>query len=369
MSAVNGTNSLPIQAPFVCPETHGRLRIVTASAAERSVGYRLAPRRRTGPTPLGVTPLVALSEERPIAYPVLDGVVIALLPEQLTPGGEGAPIDVTQPRYAEAYEEMSVYTADSFSRIWDGPRRQLRALQCALERGQEGTFPESELWLGRGSTASACQTAYRYLQGTEGRTIVQLGGIGAHAIKFLLAGARSAVLVSPILDELRAGLQLAADLGLRDQFAAVGGIGEELPFADGSIDLLYSGSSLHHCQTADAFAEIHRALRPGGRFGSVDVWRAPLYDMGTKVFGRAHRNAYCQPFEKVDIDNASRHFDDVEVSWHGALVRYPLAVLQRVGVMPPARAALRMARFEDHLLRRHQRLSRHASLVVLRGER
>lgn len=172
-----------------------------------------------------------------------------------------------------------------------------------------------------------------------------------------------------MLDELTAGTQLATDLGVLDRFDVVGGIGEELPFADSSIDLLYSGSSLHHCQTADAFAEIHRVLAPGGRFGSVDVWRAPLYRIGTKVFGRAHRNAYCRPFIEDDVANASRHFTDLQVSWHGALVRYPLTVLQRIGVKPSARASLRMAQFEDRVLGRHPRLSKHASVVVLRGER
>jgi hypothetical protein len=157
---------------FVCPELHQPLKVVDLDTAEHSLGRRLAPRRHAGRAPIGVTPLVALVEGYEIAYPVVDGAVIAMIPEQLTPDGEGAPIDVTQPRYAEAYEEMSVYTSDSFYHLWDGTRGQLEGLRDAVERDQAGPFPESELWLGRGSTASACQTAYEHLQNLEGRTMV-----------------------------------------------------------------------------------------------------------------------------------------------------------------------------------------------------
>jgi SAM-dependent methyltransferase len=42
---------------------------------------------------------------------------------------------------------------------------------------------------------------------------------------------------------------------------------EELPFPDGTFDLVLGHAVLHHIPDLDrAFAEIHRVLRPGGRF-------------------------------------------------------------------------------------------------------
>jgi SAM-dependent methyltransferase len=45
------------------------------------------------------------------------------------------------------------------------------------------------------------------------------------------------------------------------------GTAEAIPFGDGSVDGVVAGSSLHWFEFEQALAEIHRVLRPGGRFG------------------------------------------------------------------------------------------------------
>lgn len=52
--------------------------------------------------------------------------------------------------------------------------------------------------------------------------------------------------------------------------------GENLPFADGSFDVVYSNGVLHHTpDTAGAVREVHRVLRPGG------LARVMLYHRGS----------------------------------------------------------------------------------------
>jgi SAM-dependent methyltransferase len=45
------------------------------------------------------------------------------------------------------------------------------------------------------------------------------------------------------------------------------GSAEEIPFADGDVDAVVAGSCIHWFELERALPEIHRVLRPGGRFG------------------------------------------------------------------------------------------------------
>jgi SAM-dependent methyltransferase len=74
---------------------------------------------------------------------------------------------------------------------------------------------------------------------------------------------------------------------------------EQLPFASGSIDTVYSFGVLHHTPgTAQAIAEIHRVLRPGGRAivalyhrHSVFYWFYTLFVRGI-LHGRLFADGY-----------------------------------------------------------------------------
>ncbi len=89
-------------------------------------------------------------------------------------------------------------------------------------------------------------------------------GTGYFSLNLLQAGVierATATDISPgMLSSLR---ENAAGLGLAAQTVAAEA--EQLPFDDGSFDLVYGHAILHHIpDLAGGFAEFHRVLRPGG---------------------------------------------------------------------------------------------------------
>jgi ubiquinone/menaquinone biosynthesis C-methylase UbiE len=81
--------------------------------------------------------------------------------------------------------------------------------------------------------------------------------------------------------------EMLGQLAGRDRSVAlVVGLAEELPFADGSFDLVVTYSTLHHLTDWSALAEFCRVARPGGivlldheEAFQADGWRRALYRM------------------------------------------------------------------------------------------
>jgi ubiquinone/menaquinone biosynthesis C-methylase UbiE len=99
---------------------------------------------------------------------------------------------------------------------------------------------------------------------TRGLRVLEIGcGCGSEAERFARAGAHyTAVdLTDAAVSITRRRFQLA---NLEGCF--VQGDAENLPFADGSFDLVYSHGVLHHTpDTPRTICEVHRVLAPGGR--------------------------------------------------------------------------------------------------------
>jgi ubiquinone/menaquinone biosynthesis C-methylase UbiE len=99
---------------------------------------------------------------------------------------------------------------------------------------------------------------------TKGLRVLEIGcGCGSEAERFARGGARyTAVdLTNAAVSITRRRFQLG---GLEGRF--IQGDAEDLPFADGSFDLVYSHGVLHHTpNTPRTIREVHRVLGPGGR--------------------------------------------------------------------------------------------------------
>jgi len=78
--------------------------------------------------------------------------------------------------------------------------------------------------------------------------------------------------IDPSAEMIEVAREKAAKAGVDAQFGIA--VIEKLPFPDGHFDLVLSSLMLHHLP-ADVkragFAEVHRVLKPGGRFLAVDL--------------------------------------------------------------------------------------------------
>jgi SAM-dependent methyltransferase/uncharacterized protein YbaR (Trm112 family) len=314
-------------------------------------------------------------------YDVLEDVPNLLAPE--ASGGTGD--DRRQDgRYAEAYAEMDYY--DEVATSWASqleatlvrndevdPHRssgdpvvegaRLAALaRTPIDRAQ---FPDPpSMWLHLRHEGLALADAYRHLAPLDGKRVLQVGGIGLDAVKFLLAGAGEVWLMSPMLGELRYARVLADAAGVGDRLHRVRGIAEELPFRTASFDAVFAGGSIHHTVTALSLPEAARVLRPGGAFASVEPWQGPGYGWGTRLLGK-REPVHCRPLTDDRVAPLFEAFPEPRVIHHGALTRYALVALEQLGIRLPVRVLWLTTRADDTVASLVPRLACTGSSVSL----
>lgn len=129
------------------------------------------------------------------------------------------------------------------------------------------------------------EAAARWLVPDRAELVVELGaGTG----KLTRAVAALGVRVVAVEPDPRM-LAVLRGLGLE----GVEGSAERIPFADGVADGVVAGSSLHWFELELALPEIHRVLKPGGRFGfgwnHRDDRHAVIARMGAAVYAAQAR--------------------------------------------------------------------------------
>lgn len=296
-----------------------------------------------------------LANDSSLAYPVVEGIPVLLGPERLVPSAVASnleSIDLSEPEYREAYEEMAFYNESADESSYD-------FIMGALARHRDqvpsvaSTFPHpARLWVDATHDSLTQLEAYAHLAPVRGKRALQIGGRGSHAVKMLLAGAQSAILVTPMLAEAQYATGLAAEWGVRDDFLAVVGIGEELPLADGSIDLAYSGGCYHHMRFNRLGAQLHRVLAAEGRFAGTDPSATLLHSVGTKLLGKREVSVNCRPVTPQRLVKLRRYFPDAWASHHGLLLRYfflGLEKLTRERFTPSVPAMIKVMRFDDFI--------------------
>ena len=327
---------------LACPATKLPLVLCSAEQAETRIGSRLAARKDSinakgvVARPHGVTPSVLLREDLRVAYPVVDDIPILLVPEMLVPAGHEEAVDLRDPKYAEAYEEMEFYdrvATEEAEHITDAECYRVVEPVLRASAADLASFPAPRgVWIDTVYDAPAQWDCYQHLAPLRGKRILQVGGKGSHAVKFALGGAAEGWVMSPMLGEMRCALTLARAVGVADRFRCVVGIGEEMPFVSESMDALYMGGCLHHMCESLAFAEAARVLRTGGVFAAAEPWRAPLYAFGTRLLGKREPDVYCRPMTHARLQPFSRLFPWTHVIHHGALTRYAFLGLNKFGL-------------------------------------
>jgi len=122
------------------------------------------------------------------------------------------------------------------------------------------------------------RTLARRVAAFAGVTLDLAGGTGDIA-RLLARGDRQVVVCDPSLAMMNAGRSHGGDL------TWIAGEAEALPLPDASVDLLTVSFGLRNATSlAAALAEIHRVLKPGGRFVCLEFsrpyrWFAPFYDL------------------------------------------------------------------------------------------
>jgi SAM-dependent methyltransferase len=144
----------------------------------------------------------------------------------------------------------------------------------------------------------------------RGKKILDIGaGLGESSVYFALRGAQvtttdiSPLMVSKILD-------LAKRFAVKVQ--GIVSTAEALNVPENYFDFVYIANTIHHVpDRAALFVQIHRALKPGGRFFSYD----PLaYNPAIRLYRRMAtevRTPDERPLTRADLRLAQRHFSDV----------------------------------------------------------
>ena len=335
---------------LVCPLTGQALHPTPIEAAEAELckGEQLAPRAIQLPRPVGRTATVLVRDDGACAYPVLDGIPILLGPERLVPPGEPFEVDLAAPQYAEAYRDMDFYntvTADLAATVASSGFARSFGDLIPMPSTFRKAFPEPRgLWIDAPYEPGAQWDAYLHLAPLMGKRVLQLGGAGRHAVKFLLAGAERATLVSPMVGELQHARALAAFARVGDRLRTVAGVAGELPLADATMEAVHAASGVDHTAAATAGTQVARVLAPGGRFSTVGPWRA-----------------------RAELLAAA--FDRFEVCHHGALTRHPLMFLRRLGLELSPMLVWRITRVDDAVSSLLPRLKATGGAVALLGWR
>lgn len=354
---------MPFDATLLrCPTEKLPLELVDLEEARSIFTPNGAPRTRNyhpdQATPFGVTNIVLIRSDNECAYPISGGgggIPILLAPERIFPEQKPQLFDLKHPSYEEAYQEMAHYNEVALEQAKLLEERgaidaqdAVKVLELAESKSTGFPLPQTE-WIDATFDCTSQWTAYNHLNPVENARALQVGGSGAHVIKLLLAGAREAWLLTPMYGEAIYAKTLATLAGVVDRLHCVVGVAEELPFADSVFDVVHSGGCIHHTRTEVSFAEIYRVLVSGGRFSAVDPWKAPFHTWGTKLFGKREAGVFCRPMTPQRVDPLFESFETAEVRLFGAIVRYPLLVLNKFGFLPSMKLAWSIYKVDEWL--------------------
>jgi ubiquinone/menaquinone biosynthesis C-methylase UbiE len=114
--------------------------------------------------------------------------------------------------------------------------------------------------------AQAVEHLVEVLKIAAGSHVVELGAGTGKFTKALLATGAELVAVEPVEAMRRKLVEMVPNVRVVD------GTAEAIPLADASVDAVVAAQAFHWFRGAEALAEIHRVLKPGGGLGLI--WNA-----------------------------------------------------------------------------------------------
>lgn len=144
----------------------------------------------------------------------------------------------------------------------------------------------------------------------KGLRVLDVGsGLGESSVYLAMRGAQvSAADVSPGMIDTAVKLGKLHGVQIKGLVCA----GESLNVPEGAYDVVYLANTIHHVADRPAlFAQIHRALRPGGRFFSFDPLK---YNPAIKVYRKMAtevRTVDETPLSFADVALAKKYFINV----------------------------------------------------------
>src|SRR5262249_536367 len=153
-------------------------------------------------------------------------------------------------------------------------------------------------------TAYPLEFAYHELGNVSGMRVVDFG-CGSGANTALLAGRGAHVWGIDISEDLlRLGQRRLALSGRAGGATFIAGSAHDMPFPDGSIDVVFGIAILHHLDLDLVSREVRRVLKPGGRA----IFQEPVRNSAVIRFVRA-----LVPYHAPDISPYERPLTDAEL--------------------------------------------------------
>jgi SAM-dependent methyltransferase len=151
----------------------------------------------------------------------------------------------------------------------------------------------------------------RQMGSLKGARLLDIGaGLGESSVYFAIQGALvTAVDISPRMVETTVALGKRYGVEIRGLVAT----GEDLGLPPDEFDLVYIANAIHHIRDRALLIEqIHRTLKPGGRFFSIDpIAYNPIINVYRKMATKT-RTEDESPVRLEDIRLASRYFTDLK---------------------------------------------------------
>jgi SAM-dependent methyltransferase len=212
-------------------------------------------------------------------------------------------------------------------------------------------------------TAYPLEYAYHLLGDVAGQRIVDFG-CGSGANSALLANRDAHVWGIDISEDLlRLARRRLEASGRRGGATFIAGSAHDLPFPDGSIDLVFGIAILHHLDLDLVSREVRRVLKPGGRA----IFQEPVRNSAAIRFARK-----LIPYRAPDISPFERPLTDAELArfakgFSSVSVRaFALPHVQVGQVLPVVKNYWRtLYAIDRRLLDRIPLLRRYASIRVI----